>query len=397
MRGSSSLRRREAPLKRVNPSGKTVWVARYTNSAGKRKSAGTFTLKGPCAKQLPGQNPECCAQHAIDAAYALPERFDTFGAYFETWTIRHPRSERTNRTNQGRIHAMLDVEIDGRPLRDWPFPELRRRHMAALIDHMLRVQGRAQAGAVGIRNTISAMVEDAITDEVAEVNFAKGVKIRARDPRIRKKAKKVRVWSFDQLREFAATGLPEIRAQTERPEKHRTTGETLFYSRENYEPLLLTFALTNLRLGEVLALLRPNLDFEEGIVRVVGNAHEGVITEGDSDEKKHVRDHPLAPSLVDALRPLPPRIDTKLLFPTPAGRVFRESNFHRDVWTPAQIASGMDARPHECRHSWITHMRAAGIDPADLAQVSGHDIDTATRHYTHPLGQSMDAIKAVLG
>ena len=381
----------------MNPSGKTVWVARYTNSAGKRKSAGTFALKGPCANQLPGTNPECCAQHAIDAAYALPERFDSFGAYFETWTIRHPRSERTNKTNEGRIGRVLDVEIEGRPLRDWPFPELRRRQMAALVDHMLRVEGRAQAGAVGIRNTISAMVEDAITDEVAEVNFAKGVKIRKRDPRIRKRPKKIRVWSFDQLREFAATGRPEMRAATERPEKHRQTGETLYFSRENYEPLLLVFALTNLRLGEVLALRRSQLDLETGLLHVTGNAHEGVIAEGDSDEKKHVREHPLAPSLVDELRPLPPRIDTPVLFPTPAGRVWRESNFHRDVWKAAQIASDMDVRPHECRHSWITHMRAEGIDPADLAQVSGHDVETATRHYTHSTGRSMEAMRAVIG
>ena len=397
MRGPGRINRREAPLKRANPSGRVVWVARYTNSAGKRKSAGTFELKGPCRAKSPGPRPQCCAQHAIDAAYELPECFDTFGVYFATWTDRHPRSERTDKTNEGRIRAVLDVELEGRPLRDWPFPELRRRHMATLIDHMLRIQGRAVAGAVGIRNTISAMVEDAIVDEVAEVNFAKGVKIRAKDPRVRKKPKKVRVWTFQQLREFAEAGRPEVRAHTQRPEKHRQTGGTLYFSKENYEPLLLAFALTNLRLGEVFALLRPNVDFEGGIIRVIGNAFEGRIVEGDSDEKKHVRDHPLASSLAEALQSLPPRIDTKLLFPTPAGKVWRSSNFYRDVWRAAQIGSGMDVRPHECRHSWITQMRAAGIDPADLAQVSGHDIDTATRHYTHPMGQSMDAIRAVLG
>lgn len=385
MRGTDRrINRRESPLKRVNPSGEVVWVARYTNSAGKRRSAGTFPLKRE-------------AQEAIDAAYELPERFDTFGAYASTWPERHPRSERTDKTNEGRLRAVLDVEVEGRPLRDWPYPELRRRHMAALIDHMLRVQGRAVQGVTGIRNTISAMTEDAITDEVAGVNFAKGVKVRANDPRVRKKPKRVRVWSFDQLREFAASGRPEVRKETERPAMQRRSEESFFYSGDNYEPMLLTFALTNLRLGEVFALLRPELDLDGAIVHLVGNAYEGRIVEGDTEEKRHVRDVPLPPSLVDAMRALPTRIDTKVLYPTPAGQVWRSSNFYRDVWKAAQIASGMDVRPHECRHSWITHMRAAGIDPADLAQVSGHDIDTATRHYTHPLGQSMDAIRAVLG
>ena len=384
MSGPGGIERREAPIKRVNPSGEVRWVARYTRRDGKRKSAGTFTRLRD-------------AQKAIDEAYELPERFDTFGAYFETWPARHPRSERTNATNTHRISRVLDVELEGRPLRDWPYPELRRRHMVALIDYMLRIQGRAQAGVVGIRNAISAMTEDAIVDEVAEVNFAKGAKVRANDPRIRKAPRRIRIWTFDQLREFAAAGAPEVRKQTERPEPDKRTKEPLFYSPVDYRPLLLTFALTNLRLGEVLALRRAQLDLDGGLVHVTGNAYEGRIVDGDTAEKKHVRDHPLAASLVEAYRQMPPRIDTPLLFPTPAGRVWRHSNFYRDVWIAAQRASGFDALPHECRHSWITHMRAAGIDPADLAQVSGHDIETATKHYTHPLGQSMDAIRAVLG
>jgi hypothetical protein len=59
--------RREAPLKRRNPSGKIVWVARYTGRDGKYRIAkptwnrgkGTFTKKAD-------------AQKAIDEAYGLP-------------------------------------------------------------------------------------------------------------------------------------------------------------------------------------------------------------------------------------------------------------------------------------------------------------------------------------
>jgi hypothetical protein len=36
---------RESPTARVNPSGKKVWVARYTGPEGRRRSAGTFTTK----------------------------------------------------------------------------------------------------------------------------------------------------------------------------------------------------------------------------------------------------------------------------------------------------------------------------------------------------------------
>jgi integrase len=85
------------------------------------------------------------------------------------------------------------------------------------------------------------------------------------------------------------------------------------------------------------------------------------------------------------------------LFPTLTGRIWHESNFRRDVWTPAREASGLDIRPHDCRHSWITHLRAAGIDDADLAEVAGHTVETMLGTYTHALGRSHQRIREVLG
>jgi hypothetical protein len=85
-------KRREAPVRRTNPSGKEVWIARYTNRLGQRKSAGTYSRKHE-------------AQDAIDAAYGAQERGfpETLGAYAESWTKRHPRAKRTNTTNDSRL------------------------------------------------------------------------------------------------------------------------------------------------------------------------------------------------------------------------------------------------------------------------------------------------------
>ncbi|HEV8176879.1 MAG TPA: site-specific integrase [Gemmatimonadales bacterium] len=113
--------------------------------------------------------------------------------------------------------------------------------------------------------------------------------------------------------------------------------------------------------------------------------------------KRHVRAVPVPQSLAEAIEAIPPRIDTNLLFPTPTGRVWWARNFYRDVWEPAQIASGLDIRPHECRHSFVTHLRAAGINDADLAQIAGHTIDTMISRYTHPVGESFERIRQVLG
>lgn len=157
------------------------------------------------------------------------------GDYAATWTERHPRSERTNATNDHRISRVLDVEIGGVLLRDWPLRELRRRYTLTLVDHMLRVEGRATIGAVGILRALSAMAEDAITDEVCDLNPFKGVRIRANDPRAKKKPRPIRVFSVEEMHRFA-----------------KAAGR--------YEAMVRVFTETGLRLGEVLPLRREDFD-----------------------------------------------------------------------------------------------------------------------------------------
>lgn len=87
----------------------------------------------------------------------------------------------------------------------------------------------------------------------------------------------------------------------------------------------------------------------------------------------------------------------ELLFTTPTGRMWRERNFYRDLWKPTQQASGLDIRPHKCRHSYVTHLRAAGINDADLAEIAGHRVETMLAPYTHAMGGSFSAVRAVVG
>lgn len=175
------------------------------------------------------------------------------GDYAATWTERHPRSERTNATNDHRISRVADVEIEGIPLKDWPLRELRRRHTLALVDHMLRTEGRATTGAVGILRALSAMAEDAITDEVCDLNPFKGIRIRANDPRAQKKPRPIRVFTFEEMHRFA-----------------KAAGR--------YEAMVRVFTDCGLRLGEVLPLRRE--DFDGETLQVRRTAHEGQILEG---------------------------------------------------------------------------------------------------------------------
>lgn len=87
----------------------------------------------------------------------------------------------------------------------------------------------------------------------------------------------------------------------------------------------------------------------------------------------------------------------QLLFPTPRGRLWRERTFYRDLWKPAQEASGLDIRPHECRHSYVTHLRAAGVNDADLAEITGHSVMMMLSRYTHATKQSFSFVREFLG
>jgi integrase len=123
----------------------------------------------------------------------------------------------------------------------------------------------------------------------------------------------------------------------------------------------------------------------------------GTKTTHHKREDEQGRDTPLPPTVEGIVRAMPPRIDTPLLFPTPTGKVRRESNWRRDVWEPAQQATGMDCRPQEFRASWGSIMAAAGIDRADLAKYAGHSVQTANARYVQALERSAGQVRAVVG
>lgn len=100
---------------------------------------------------------------------------------------------------------------------------------------MVRIEGRATTGAVGILRALSTMTEDAITDEVCDLNPSKGVRIRANDPRAKKKSRPIRVFTFEEMHRFA-----------------KAAGD--------YEAMARVFTDCGLRLGKVLPLRAE--DFE---------------------------------------------------------------------------------------------------------------------------------------
>lgn len=85
------------------------------------------------------------------------------------------------------------------------------------------------------------------------------------------------------------------------------------------------------------------------------------------------------------------------IFTTPRGRMWRERTFYRDVWKPTQEAAGLDIRPHECRHSYVTHLRAKGVDDADLVEIAGHRVEMMLARYIHATRDSFAGVREKIG
>lgn len=363
--------RDENPVKRTNPSGETVWVARYTNNARQRRSAGTFKTRRE-------------AKAAIRKAYEEDDTVPgekTVRQYFETWLRDHPRKARTAESYLGRVRSVLDVRLEGSPLGAWPMSKVSRRHVKFLKTAMLVDQGRAAGGANGVFRVLSAMWENAYDDELVESNPFRKASVRRSDPRVKKAPREIHVWSFAQMHAFAAACGPGAGEASVR-----------------------VLSDCGLRLGEMLPLIVE--DVQGGYLRVNKTAYQRRFengTKNDHGEPSPGRLVPLPPSTARILAQVPRVLGSNLLWPDSRekwrGRIQYERNWYRDVWEKGQAAipEMADATPHDFRHSWVSHLRAAGINPADLAEVSGHTVETATAHYTHATNASDEAIRRAVG
>jgi integrase len=160
------------------------------------------------------------------------------------------------------------------------------------------------------------------------------------------------------------------------------------------------FTDTGLRLGEVLPLRRE--DFDSEMLQVRRTAHEGVILDGTKTDHGQPDAGRVVPVPATLAWMLEAQIqingeDCELLFTTPRGRLWRERTFYRDLWKPVQEASGLDIRPHECRHSYVTRLRLAGVPDADLAAITGHSVLMMLSRYTHSTSESFSNVRAAIG
>jgi integrase len=183
-------------------------------------------------------------------------------------------------------------------------------------------------------------------------------------------------------------------------------------------------AETGLRPGEWIALERRDLDLAGRAVTVARAFSDGRLK--DAKTLGSHRRMPLSQRALDALEALPPRLDRRILFPSPKGGYLNLGNFRRRVWQPALESGGFvncpvskehqverTGREYRCqepgcggcasghriydlRHTFASWALAANVSMFELARFMGTSVKIIDRHYGHLVRDSEDTVRAKL-
>lgn len=152
--------------------------------------------------------------------------------------------------------------------------------------------------------------------------------------------------------------------------------------RSHLKPLIICALDTAMRKGEMLKLIWQDVDLTVGIIKV----------KAANSKTERPRTVPMTARLKDELTAI---YNRKLL--TPNQLVFGiTDNVKRSFATACRLAGVPDFRLHDCRHTAITRMIAAGVPAQEVMKISGHSQMTTFLRYLNPTNQSLSRAAEML-
>lgn len=165
---------------------------------------------------------------------------------------------------------------------------------------------------------------------------------------------------------------------------------------EAYSQLPVFTALTGLRPEEWIALERRDVDRKAGIVHVRRVFTAGAVKLVGKNSRS-LRAVPLPTRALEAVDAIPPRLDTRLVFPAKRGGHLNLDTWRGREWTPALKAAGISQRgPYALRHTYATWSIAAGVELYTLARFMGTSVEQLDKTYTHLMPDAIERTRARL-
>jgi integrase len=163
-------------------------------------------------------------------------------------------------------------------------------------------------------------------------------------------------------------------------------------------PIILTILHTGMRMGEALALLWKDVDFEKEIIRVTKAVEfeHSKPKQKDPKSERGFREIPMSDALIDYLKRYQKAAKKRLyVFPGHTGGPMGLTEMQR-IWRSAgkKIRKWFKDNPDmkECefnltfrllRHTYCTGLYDAEVDEVSAAEIMGHDIVIMRKIYTH--------------
>jgi integrase len=160
---------------------------------------------------------------------------------------------------------------------------------------------------------------------------------------------------------------------------------------ERWRALILLAAFCSLRIGELAALVRRDIDVTSGTVTVRASASDLVgrgrhlgPPKSEAGRRTVTIPEAVLPAITTHLDRFAQAGPDGLVFVGPQGGVLRKSNFTTDVWHPAVRGLGLShLHFHDLRHTGNTLAAATGASLRELMVRMGHASPQAALRYQH--------------
>lgn len=330
------------------------WSARYYDEAGRRRERGGFLTRKEASQWLSGR---LTAVQDVREGRAPRQPDVTLAEFVETYLAAHAAnvSPRTLKMLRSRLRPAIRA-----------FGERTLAELEPMADEIAAWRAGLPEGArYGYTSALKQTLEAAVRWGRMRQNPAK---LAGPNPQPKRS-------------EIVPLTLREV-ARIAR-ELGRQRGALVYFAAE-----------TGLRPGELIALERKDVHRDEGVVLVERVVSDGELRPyGKTDRSR--RRVPLSDRALMALDRLPPRLETRLLFPAPEGGHLDWHNFAGREFRPAVKASGLDrnVRPYDLRHTFASNALAARLTTFELARVMGTSVAMIDARYGHLVRGSEDAMR----